>query len=368
MIFLLIKLYFILFIVISILINNVLSLSLKAYSLAKKLDKKTIDKVNSNGFSSSSSGFGNKNNKISSSPNVLKNEDIKNVKTNENTMYSANLEKSIQNKINSIDGLRETMKLQEDIDDFKMILSKMTSLDKTLVTKETYDVMDSKEKQLESLRSQQWSKQNVLSKLLEITWDESAQFRFERHQNKDTSKDIHDYMISLAKIIAQNEGNVLDVGCGDGILLKYLHLVVDKSIESRVTGVDLSQEMIRFARQNFPLATYVKTNLLDYQPEKKFSTVVFNECLHNFLNVEETLKYVELNLITDESKIIISHPRGYDNLVSQYIKNRWLVPSLLPKNEQEWGVLLKNTRLKINQKYSSFSVNGPYLYVLELIK
>jgi 2-polyprenyl-3-methyl-5-hydroxy-6-metoxy-1,4-benzoquinol methylase len=314
------------------------------------------------GFGSTNKGFGSNVNIQSS---TIKGKDNNEIKSNNKGFGSIqslspnDLERNIQNKIDTIQGLREVIKLQTELDDFNKITNQMSSLERTLISARDIATIQEKQQKLDSLRREDnWSKQNVLSTLLEITWDQSAAFRNERHQTKEVSKEIEGFMINLSKQCI--DGNILDVGCGDGILLKYLKIAHGNMIDSRVTGIDLSSELLRYAAQSYPSASFIKTNFLDYSSTVDYSNIIFNECLHNFLSIRETLVKTK-NLLANGGVVIISHPRGYDNIFSQHIKNKLLVPSLLPKTASEWLTIIEGTGLKIKNFHSL----NPYLIVLE---
>lgn len=282
----------------------------------------------------------------------------------DNKSFLNELERNIQDKIDSNNGLREVLNLSEEIDDFNKAYSLMNTLDQTLVTKEKIESMQERSQILQDLRDKySLSKQSVLEMLLQITFDESAQFRFDRHETKKISKETNDFMLLLAKLIVDKRGSTLDVGCGDGILLRFLKLVAESNeIEERVTGIDLSKEMIKIAKQSYPRSRFIQTSFLTYSPDEAYSTIVMNEVLHNFLSVEETLKYAS-TLLTSDGQIIISHPRGFANMVSQYSKNRNLVPTILPKTDDEWVKICQNVCLRIKKFHSV----EPYLIVLERV-
>jgi len=311
------------------------------------------------GFGSTNKGFGSNVNIQSSTIKGKDNNEIKSNNKGFGSIQSSNdLEKNIQNKIDTFQGLREVIKLQTELDDFNKITSQMSSLERTLISAKDIATIQEKQQKLDSLRSEDgWSKQNVLSQLLEITWDQSAAFRNERHQTKEVSKEIDDFMLNLSKQII--DGTILDVGTGDGILLKYLQKAHGK-IDSRVTGIDLSSELLRYAKNSYPSASFIKTNFLDYESSENYSNIIFNESLHNFLSIREALIKTK-NLLANGGLVIISHPRGADNIFSQHVKNKLLVPSLLPKTESEWETMIDGTGLKIKKFHS---VN-PYLIVLE---
>lgn len=146
--------------------------------------------------------------------------------------------------------------------------------------------------------------------------------------------------------------------------MKFLKLVAESNeIEERVTGIDLSKEMIKISKLSNPRSRFIQTSFLSYSADVAYSTIVMNEVLHNFLSVEETLKYAA-TLLTSDGQIIISHPRGFSNMVSQYSKNRNLVPTILPKNDDEWTKICQNVFLRIKKIHSI----EPYLIVLERVE
>lgn len=346
--------------------HKVESLSNRSTFIIMKSDKK-------------SSGFGNKvktisNEQSSSTIQAKSNSKLSNNKKGISLLSSNDLERNIQNKIDSIKNLRLAIELQQNIDDFNKLTEMMSPLEQTLMPADKLLTLQSKKRQLEALQDEGFSKQNILSRLLEITYDESAEMRFLRHQTQEASKDMENFMISLARIIidaasnVNTNRNILDIGCGDGILIKYLTLAAaeDKSNFdcSAITGIDLSNEMIKISKENYPNSQFFKANFLDYEASTTYRSIVFNEVLHNFLSIEDVLSKAS-KLLCDKGVVVVSHPRGYDNLVTQYSKNRMLVPSLLPKTESEWEKILKDKSLKL--KIKKFYSTTPYLIVFENI-
>ena len=120
--------------------------------------------------------------------------------------------------------------------------------------------------------------------------------------------------------------------------------------QKNLVGIDLSSEMVNICRATYPHATFhhgdfldykglppsqlddTKTNQKDSESFGLFDAVVFNECLHNFRDIENTLVHA-LSLVRLNGCVIVSHPRGFDNVFMQAGKNKWLCPSLLPSNK-----------------------------------
>jgi hypothetical protein len=143
---------------------------------------------------------------------------------------SSGLEQLIQNKINSNIGLREVMSLQREIEEYDILTRSMSELQKaTQVSPSLEAAMKMKAVTLKDLREKGgWSIRNVLNKLNEITWDSSASMRDERHLNTKDNKisfGVLGHMKQLCELaVLPTHSKLLDVGCGTGVLLKFLRM------------------------------------------------------------------------------------------------------------------------------------------------
>jgi SAM-dependent methyltransferase len=253
------------------------------------------------------------------------------------------LERTIQQGIDGVAGLREAMNLKMELDEWAITLSTMSSVEKARLATHVLEGMEAKRVRLLALAAQGWDERSVSRKLQEITWDASAHFREERHQTVDISATMDLHMCKVAdwalRAAPGDDGQaaVLDVGTGTGILFKFLQQQHGGAYQTdRAVGIDLSAEMVGVARTNYPKATFVVGDFLEYQPEPTrgpFDAVVFNECLHNFLAPDAALTHA-LALIRPGGHVVVSHPRGFDNVFLQHRRNKWLSPSLLPTADE----------------------------------
>ncbi|MBJ7450190.1 MAG: class I SAM-dependent methyltransferase [Parachlamydiales bacterium] len=83
----------------------------------------------------------------------------------------------------------------------------------------------------------------------------------------------------FAKIAFKPSNRVLDFGCGDGKITAQFSNQVP---QGHVTGIDLSCDMIKFAKRKFNQVaytnlTFVSTDILSWQLEQHFD-VIFSSC------------------------------------------------------------------------------------------
>ncbi|KAJ1410391.1 S-adenosyl-L-methionine-dependent methyltransferase [Ochromonadaceae sp. CCMP2298] len=211
-----------------------------------------------------------------------------------------------------------------------------------------------------------WTCRAVRNKVQQITWDTTAAQRESRHANAVLPSEMENYMHSVATLVSRGgrHGDVLDVGCGTGLIFSFLEKVcgdggkgrgkgkgkakgkdnnVDGGVDAglggfeqgRLVGIDLSAEMLNIAQASFPSAQFVQGDYLDYDCDTgRFDSIVFNECLHYFEDQQEAIeKAVRLCKPAGAhgvSKIVISHPRGMKNVRLLNQHNQLMVPSLLP--------------------------------------
>ena len=78
-----------------------------------------------------------------------------------------------------------------------------------------------------------------------------------------------------------NEPTFLDVGCGFGGLLRYTNAM---KIKLRYTGIDIAENMIKWARKNFPKHKFLLGDILETDFPHRYDYVVCNGILTQKLN------------------------------------------------------------------------------------
>jgi 2-polyprenyl-3-methyl-5-hydroxy-6-metoxy-1,4-benzoquinol methylase len=135
-------------------------------------------------------------------------------------------------------------------------------------------------------------------------------------------------------------GSVLDIGCGEGLLARWL-----AGACPRYVGIDLSAEAIALARaKSLSFAEFEVADAADYRPTSQFDVVVFNECLYYFDRPSELASrlagalapggvvIVSLNQGLASTQIWRMLRNGFHELEQVEIRNRaiWKIAVLQP--------------------------------------
>ena len=151
----------------------------------------------------------------------------------------------------------------------------------------------------------------------------------------------------IASLIKPDE-KVLDVGCGDGILLNYLNKT--KNVDCR--GIEIKQEGVNNSVQKGLSVIQGDANidLKDY-PEKFFTSAILSQTIHAMNNPEIVIE----NLIRISKRAIISLP----NFGFWRIRRDLLFKGLMPKNKilpYEW-YNTPNIHLCTLRDFEEFCIN-----------
>lgn len=81
----------------------------------------------------------------------------------------------------------------------------------------------------------------------------------------------------LIKDIDFNNKSVLDVGCGFGDIIPFLH---SKSASFKYTGIDFTEEFIREAEKRYPEYEFVEGNYFKNPLKRKFDIIICSGALN----------------------------------------------------------------------------------------
>ena len=99
----------------------------------------------------------------------------------------------------------------------------------------------------------------------------------------------------------RNGVRVLDVACGTGVLFPDY-----KKLGADVTGIDISPEMVKIAKEKFPEAEVVCGDVLDFSFSEKFDAVMIYNAFPHFVEPEKLIEKLSI-LLKDSGRISIAH-------------------------------------------------------------
>jgi len=139
---------------------------------------------------------------------------------------------------------------------------------------------------------------------------------------------------------------ILDVGCGEGILVDYLKR--GQIDFSDYLGLDISGQAINKARERHPEVKFDKADVEKQLPDSKYDIIIFNECVYYFRSPLAVLQAFE-KCLSDSGIYIISvfNVKDYEQIqekiyqsyrcinskaVSDGSSERWTISVLAPLN------------------------------------
>lgn len=154
----------------------------------------------------------------------------------------------------------------------------------------------------------------------------------------------------LSKVELQEKHNILDIGCGNGRVSKYIAQIVTKG---KVIGVDSSLNQIEFAREHnsAPNILFKHMNILDFKTEEQFDYIF---CFSSFSWIKNQPRLLEIinKLLKPVGQFVagIAHPDSAYlctriNMMSTDKWKEYFVDYQLPYypcNEQNMKSLLDN--------------------------
>lgn len=150
--------------------------------------------------------------------------------------------------------------------------------------------------------------------------------------NNDNNYGLIDEL--LAKIKIKDESNVLDLGCGKGVITPRLY----NYSKNRVDAIDLSINMINDAKiinDDINKYNFICGDFFNYDFENKYDYIVIFNAYPHFLEPSELSKRA-YSLLNNNGKLIILHDISKRELNTHHKQYALRVSRPLNKPEEEY--------------------------------
>lgn len=122
----------------------------------------------------------------------------------------------------------------------------------------------------------------------------------------------------------------MDVGCGTGVLYPFLQKANAKSI----TAIDVSEEMIKLAKEKYPEATFLCKDVLKLDSKNKFDTIIMYNVYPHLMDKQKLVDKVH-SLLNDNGMFIVAHGASRDTINSHHSSHAMEVSRKLTKAHDE---------------------------------
>jgi SAM-dependent methyltransferase len=122
------------------------------------------------------------------------------------------------------------------------------------------------------------------------------------------------YLKVLHPILKDSPKSVLDLGCGTGLAIKYLHCDVENYI-----GVDISTHMLDIARTKYPTYKFSLESILNVNfPQQFYLVLAAFDTLNHFLRPEDWKKvfYIATRHMSKDSFFVFDVVTPYDHEIN----------------------------------------------------
>lgn len=166
----------------------------------------------------------------------------------------------------------------------------------------------------------------------------------------------------LSQISITSGDSILDVGTGTGVLIPFYKEINN---DIKITGVDISEGMLKVAKRKFSDLENVSFDLIDIENEiinSKFDKIVLYSMFPHLNNRVETIKKLVENNLNQNGKLLIAHSdsREFLNNLHKDTDERVSEDRLIEINKQK--ELFEEANIRVTKAYEDDEI---YYLVIE---
>ena len=139
------------------------------------------------------------------------------------------------------------------------------------------------------------------------TWNKLATLYQDKFMNLDLYNDTYDKFLRLVK--KQQGLTIFEIGCGPGNICKYL---LTKNSELKISGIDVSSNMIELAQRNNPSAQFLEMDIREISSLKnEYDGIICGFCMP-YLSQPDCINLIAncKNLLKNSGTLYLSFVEG----------------------------------------------------------
>ena len=199
--------------------------------------------------------------------------------------------------------------------------------------------------------------------MTDLQWKTIESYNKTAHNFESTIAQLpnYDHTYNYLSDLLDDGNLILDLACGSAKISRYI--AAKKNIT--VTGVDLSDEMLKIAKNKLPSGIFYKESILDFQKEQKYHAVIIGFGLPylNQAQAEQCLKNA-VQSILDNNYLYISFMEGFGVRVEKtsfggehefllYYHDRKFIKTILEENTR----ILKEYEIPYTEADGSITID-----------
>lgn len=134
------------------------------------------------------------------------------------------------------------------------------------------------------------------------------------------------FIVRFSKFLKSRQ-EILDIGCGAGIPNDLF--LAGKGL--RITGIDISAELLKIATKNIPKNDFIKADILKYRSNKKFSGIIAWDSLFHLKLKEHKKVFKKIySLLKNNGYFLFTHGGSEGEVKGNMFGERFSYSSLGP--------------------------------------
>ncbi len=192
----------------------------------------------------------------------------------------------------------------------------------------------------------------------------NARMEFNKKRDSNSLVPGHHFLFNWIKPFVKKNTKILDIGCWTGPLEELF-----SKINCHVTGIDIEDEPLSFARKKFPKFSFFRSSIIDPLPFKKksFDIVAYFMVIEHIPKGTELTSLIQINRVLKKSGMLFMNTMN-NNFMFNFFDPAYFLGHR-HYSEKELTKLLKKAGFSVKEiKYNGGFFTTSYIFLLYFFK